>query len=49
MTDEQIQFRKNLSYDIQFKRFQEWANMLEKRVSELDENYRAYCFGRHKK
>lgn len=30
----------------QIKRLTEWANMLEKRVAELDPNYRAYQFGR---
>lgn len=30
------------------QRMVEWANMLERRVAELDENYRAYPFGRIK-
>jgi len=35
-----------LSQGWQMTRIKEWANMLEKRVAELDPDYRAYPFGR---
>jgi len=35
-----------LSQTWQIKRLTDWANMLEKRVAELDQNYRSYPYGR---
>lgn len=48
MTDENAKAwaGMGLSKDWQIKRLVDWANMLERRVSELDPLYRAYPFGR---
>jgi len=37
----------NIDKKYQIIRLTEWAEMLEKRVSELDPNYRSYAWGRN--
>jgi hypothetical protein len=48
MTDENAKAwaEMGIPKDWQIKRLTDWANMLERRVSELDQLYRAYPFGR---
>ena len=48
LTDEQIAFWKACGMrerDV-FNNLRDWAEMLERRVAELDPDYRAYQFGR---
>jgi hypothetical protein len=46
MTDESMQYWAQLKPEWQIQRLKDWALMLERRLAELDPNYRAYSFGR---
>jgi len=48
LTHEYVEAWKDMgiSKDWQIKRISEWAAMLEKRLAQLDSNYRTYPFGR---
>ena len=46
MTEENAAAWAHLDTAWREKRMLEWALMLEKRVAELDQNYRAYPWGR---
>ena len=48
MTDEAVaQWRQTIAVIHQVERLQDWANMLERRVAELDPDYKTYPWGRN--
>lgn len=48
MTDENLAHWNNtISMKYQMQRLQDWANMLEQRVKELDPDYQTYPWGRN--
>jgi hypothetical protein len=48
LTDESmIQWQNTIGLKSQLERLQDWANMLEARVAQLDPDYRAYPWGRN--
>jgi hypothetical protein len=46
MTERNAEAWKQLAVEYRERRMLDWALMLEKRVSELDRDYRAYPWGR---
>ena len=48
MTDDNVaSWNTTISTRYQMERLQDWANMLEARVAELDPEYRSYAWGRN--
>jgi hypothetical protein len=48
MTDENLaSWNSTISIKYQMQRLQDWANMLEQRVAELDPDYRSYAWGKN--
>lgn len=48
MTDNNVEcWNTTISMKYQLQRLQDWANMLEARVAELDPEYRSYPWGRN--